>query len=160
MNTEKIYGVRPHVGVGVMIMRDGKVLLGRRRGSHGNATFGWCGGHLEFGESLEQRAAREVAEESGLEVDSLRLLCVSNVICYGTHYVDFEFIGEVSAGEPSVMEPDRVEAWGWYDLFHLPAPLFMPVELAIHSFMTGNMYNGSLWCDTSADARELGLIGS
>ncbi len=42
---------RPKVGLGVLIFKDGKVLLGKRKGAHGEGT--WCppGGHLEFGET-------------------------------------------------------------------------------------------------------------
>jgi len=132
---------RPLVGVGAMIMREGKVLLGRRQGKLGSATYGWAGGHLEFGETLEQCAARETLEETGLVITSLRFLCVSNIIAYNKHYLDFEFVAEVAAGEPQVLEPDKMVEWAWYDLDHLPAPLFKAAELAVQSYRTGQIYN-------------------
>ena len=46
------------VGVGVVIMRNGKILLGERIGSHGANTWATPGGHLEVGESIEACAAR------------------------------------------------------------------------------------------------------
>lgn len=131
----------PQVGVGAMVMRDGKVLLGRRKGAHGAGTFAWCGGHLEFGETLEQCAIREVREETGLIVRSLRLLCVSNIIAYNKHYIDFEFVTEVEPGEPQVCEPDKIEGWGWYQPDDLPAPLFRAGELALQSWRTGQFYH-------------------
>lgn len=133
--------LRPQVGVGAMVMRDGRVLLGRRKGAHGAGTYAWCGGHLEFGETLEACACREVREETGLEVVSLKLLCVSNIIAYSKHYVDFEFLVEVAPGEPRVLEPDRIECWGWYELDRLPAPLFKAGELALRSLATGQFYH-------------------
>ena len=54
------------VGVGVLLVRDGRVLLGERRGSHGAGTWAPPGGHLEDGETVEACARREVAEETGL----------------------------------------------------------------------------------------------
>lgn len=39
----------PRIGVGVLIFRDGKLLLGKRRGSHGAGDWSAPGGHLEFG---------------------------------------------------------------------------------------------------------------
>jgi 8-oxo-dGTP diphosphatase len=56
---------RPQVGVGVIIVRDGKILLGLRR-SHGAGTWALPGGHLEWGETVESCARREVKEETGL----------------------------------------------------------------------------------------------
>ncbi len=48
----------PKIGVGVLIIRDGKLLLGRRKGSHGAATWSAPGGHLEYGETPEACARR------------------------------------------------------------------------------------------------------
>ncbi|MER7309521.1 NUDIX domain-containing protein [Streptomyces griseoluteus] len=132
---------RPKVGVGVMLRRGSDMLLGKRLRSHGAGSYGWCGGHVEFGETLEEAAAREVAEESGLKVHGLRLLCVSNVREYGRHYIDIEFIAEDFEGTPAVREPDRLESWDWYRLDALPSPLFLPVRLALDSYRTGQMYN-------------------
>ncbi|OAP64355.1 hypothetical protein AYL99_00327 [Fonsecaea erecta] len=55
-----------------------KFLLGQRLGSHGAGTWALPGGHLEFGESLEECAAREVREETGLEVDEIEFLTATN----------------------------------------------------------------------------------
>jgi len=59
------------VGVGVIVRRDGRVLLGRRSGAHGADTWALPGGHLEFGETVEHCAAREVLEETGLVIDAV-----------------------------------------------------------------------------------------
>lgn len=132
---------RPKVGVGAMVLRNGKVLLGKRKGAHGAMTFGWVGGHLEYGETLEDCAKREALEETGLVLSNLKLICISNILAYQKHYVDFEFLAEALDGEPRVLEPDSVESWGWYDLDNLPSPLFKAVELAIKSYKSGEFYN-------------------
>ena len=66
---------RPLVGVGVIIIKEGKILLAERKGSHGQNTWASAGGHLVFGESLEECARREVLEEFGIHIQkSLRLI--------------------------------------------------------------------------------------
>lgn len=133
--------IRPYVGVGAMIMRDNKILLGMRKGSHGKDTYGWCGGHLEFAETIEECIRREVFEETGLYVRSQRFLCVSNILSYGMHYVDIEFLVTVRPGEPCVLEPHKVVGWDCYDVDKLPAPLFEPAAKAIRSYRDGRFYN-------------------
>ena len=76
-------------------MRDDRVFLARRQGSHGDATWGSAGGHLEFAESLEGCARQEALEELGVTVGEFRFLCVSNIVAYGKHYVDIEFLGDI-----------------------------------------------------------------
>ncbi|WP_312464265.1 nucleotide triphosphate diphosphatase NUDT15, partial [Pantoea endophytica] len=62
----------PQVGIGVLVFRDGKLLLGQRKGSHGAGDWSAPGGHLEFGESPEACARREVLEETGLQLGKLQ----------------------------------------------------------------------------------------
>ncbi len=112
------------VGVGAMVFKDGKVLLGKRKGSHGAGEYAWPGGHLEFGEKLEECVVREVKEETGMNVRAVRPLAISNVIKYGKHYLDIQFLVEYISGHPEVLEPDRVESWNWYDIDELPEPMF------------------------------------
>ena len=47
----------PKVGTAIIITRDNKILLMKRRGPHGAGTWSPPGGHLDFGESPEQCAA-------------------------------------------------------------------------------------------------------
>src|SRR5271170_3264971 len=56
----------PRVGVGVLVVKDQKILLGKRISSHGNQTYCPPGGHLEFGESPLECAKRELLEETSL----------------------------------------------------------------------------------------------
>ena len=50
------------VGIGVMIFKDGKVLLGKRKGSHGEGDWAFPGGHLDYMEGFEECARRETRE--------------------------------------------------------------------------------------------------
>jgi 8-oxo-dGTP diphosphatase len=131
--------------MGVLVMRRGRVLLGRRRGSHGEGYYAAPGGHIEFGESFEQAARREVREETGLEIADLRLLSVGNYIFKREdgerHYIDVDFVCEASTGEPQLMEPEKCDGWDWYDLDDLPQPMFVVTRRMIESLRSGLMFN-------------------
>jgi 8-oxo-dGTP diphosphatase len=63
---------RPKVGVGVIIMKDQKVLVGKRKRSHAPGTWNFPGGHLELNEEVFECAKREVQEEAGIKIKNLR----------------------------------------------------------------------------------------
>lgn len=125
------------VGVGVLVVRGDKLLLGKRCGLHMPGLFAAPGGHLEYGESFAQCAAREVKEETGLIVEDIRFLTIGNYEFNAKHYVDVDMIAMSSEGEPRVMEPDKVESWDWYELGALPAPLFLVTARMIESYQNG-----------------------
>jgi 8-oxo-dGTP diphosphatase len=126
---------RPLVGICVLILKDGKILLGKRRGSHGAGQYAAPGGHLEHLESFYQCATREVLEETGMQIGPLRFLRVLNATQYAPkHYVDIAFVAAWESGEPEVREPDKVESWGWYSPDDLPSPLFAMLPSAIDAF--------------------------
>jgi ADP-ribose pyrophosphatase YjhB (NUDIX family) len=63
------YPERPIVGVGAVILRDGKVVLIKRRYEPLKGEWSLPGGGVEIGETLEAAVAREMLEETGLEVE-------------------------------------------------------------------------------------------
>ncbi len=69
----KIDSFKPRVGVGILVIKEGKILLGQRKGAHGSGCYSPPGGHLEFKETVEQCAIRELIEETGLKPLSLQL---------------------------------------------------------------------------------------
>lgn len=141
--TEIDKNLRPLVGIGVMIMKNGKVLLGKRKSLLGGGDFAWPGGHLEYMESFENCVRREVREETGLEIKNIRFLRVYNMKEYAPkHYTDLAFVADWVAGEPKVLEPERCESWDWYDLDKLPSPLFVAEPITLDSYKTGkNFYD-------------------
>src|SRR6266571_3597462 len=121
---------RPKVGVAVIIIQGNKVLLGKRKGAHGVDTWAFPGGHLEFGETLEQCANREVMEETSLVIKNIHVAAVTNDIFKEdhNHYITIFMISTYKSGKAKVCEPEKCEQWQWYEWGNLPQTLFLPVQ--------------------------------
>ena len=74
MGTSREYPDRPLVGVGLIVMREGEVLLIRRGREPGRGRWALPGGAQRVGETVEAAGRRELREETGLEVGSLHLV--------------------------------------------------------------------------------------
>lgn len=120
---------RPLIGVGVIVMREGQVLLGKRNARHGAGTWQFPGGHLEWNEPIEDCARREVFEETGLRIDNLRRGPYTNDLFQeeGKHYVTLYVLADADGGEPILKEPDKCDRWGWFHWHDLPKPRFVPL---------------------------------
>jgi 8-oxo-dGTP diphosphatase len=126
------------VGVGVFIFRDNKFLMFKRRGSHGAGAWSIPGGHLEFGESFEETAVREVKEETGLAIKNIRFGAVTNDYFKeeGKHYVTIWVLSDWLRGKETITEPDKSSDLAWHTFNDLPEPLFLPwQELLKSQFM-------------------------
>ena len=129
------------VGIGVMVLKDGKVLLGKRKGSHGAGEYAFPGGHLDYMESFEECAKRETREESGIEIKNVRFLNLFNLKDYfPKHYVSVGLVADWESGEPQVLEPNKRQDWNWHDIDNLPQPLFGSVAQYIESYKAGKNY--------------------
>ena len=132
---------RPKVGVAVVVMKDGKILLGKRKGSHGEGEYAWPGGHMEYMESFTKCAKREVMEETAMEIDNIRFLRLYNLKEYDPkHYCDIGLIADWKSGEPQIMEPNKIDGWDWYDIDSLPSPLFSTIPSYIEAYKTGRNF--------------------
>lgn len=120
----------PKVGVGVILMKDGKVLLGKRKKSHGEGCWAHPGGHLEFGETFEECAKREVMEETGLKIKNIRVGAVTNDIFENEnkHYVTIHAICDYDSGELENKEPEKCEKWEWFEWDKLPDNVFLTIK--------------------------------
>lgn len=131
------------VGVGVVIVKDGKVLLAKRKKAFGQGEYCFPGGHLEYMESFEECARREVREECGLEIKNFKFLKVGNSDAYKPkHYVTVGFSADWDSGVPQTLEPEKSEEWQWYDINNLPEPLFVFSKSLADAYKTGkNFYD-------------------
>ena len=122
-------GEKPRVGTAILITKGDKVLLMKRKGPHGTGTWSTPGGHLDFGETPEDCAAREAKEEVGVDVVDIRFRSVTNDLfeASGRHYITVWMEGK-PLGEPFIASKREVEEIGWFHWDALPQPLFLPLE--------------------------------
>jgi 8-oxo-dGTP diphosphatase len=120
---------RPLIGVAVIVKKNGMVLLGKRKNSHGDGTWAFPGGHLEFSESIEECARREVFEETGIKIKNIKYGPYTNDIFEreGKHYVTLFVLADYDAGVPRVKEPHKCERWQWHQWPPEVTPHFLPI---------------------------------
>lgn len=104
--------IEPRVAVG-LVVRDGRVLMTRRKKRESTLRWNLPGGSIEPGETAEEAVVREVLEETGVVCTAVRRLGIRNhpdthvTICYVLcHYVD---------GSPRVRERDRSDRAQWVE---------------------------------------------
>ncbi len=106
-NIKREYPDRPIVGVGAVIIKDGKVLLVKRGQEPGYGTWSIPGGAVNLGERLSQAIEREVLEETGLVVKAGEMVKVYEPVIRDDkgrvryHYVLIDFICHPISGEIS-----------------------------------------------------------
>ena len=124
---------RPGVGVLVILKYNNKVLLGKRKGSHGHGEWSFPGGHLEMDETIEECGIREVLEETGINIKNKPLndehytndIFTNEKKHYITIYQKY-IINELII--PELIEPDKCFEWKWCEINNLPEPLFLCVK--------------------------------
>lgn len=90
---KRLYPNRPIIGVGAVIICNGKILLEKRKGEPGRGKWTIPGGLVELGESAEQTVIREVREETNLEVEKPELIdVVNNVIVDENDEIKYHFV--------------------------------------------------------------------
>ncbi|MFX1379467.1 MAG: NUDIX hydrolase [Promethearchaeota archaeon] len=99
------YPIRPHIGVGVLLLRDNHLLLVKRKFAPDAGYWSIPGGHLDLGEKLEIAAVRETLEETGFKVKVSKLAGIIDKIMYDAsgkiefHYVLINYFVEEIEGD-------------------------------------------------------------
>jgi 8-oxo-dGTP diphosphatase len=120
------------VGVSIMIFRETEdsvsmdleteLLIGKRKGSHGEGIYSVPGGHIEYGETFEQCCSRELEEEIGVSFDSYTPIDFSEDFFVDKQYTTLYFKANNVNPEIEIknMEPDKCEGWEWVKIKDLP----------------------------------------
>jgi 8-oxo-dGTP diphosphatase len=127
------YPERPIVGVGAVILDEGRVLLIERRHAPLKGEWSLPGGTLELGETLEEGIRREVLEETGLIIDPLAIVEVFDRISRDAdgriqyHYVLVDYLCRVIGGQLACATDAPDARWAARDDLDLVAPFTVQV---------------------------------
>jgi mutator protein MutT len=101
----RLYPKQPFVGVGAVLVRDGEILLEKRKNEPGKGKWSIPGGLVELGETVEEAVIREVKEETGLDVEKPEQVDVVDGITKDEngrvkyHFVIIDFFLRLRGGE-------------------------------------------------------------
>jgi 8-oxo-dGTP diphosphatase len=132
---ERRYPNRPLVGVGAIIFRRHRILMAQRGKEPLKGWWSLPGGALELGESLTDAVCREVLEETGLEVEPVKLFEVFERIIRDAdgapeyHYILIDYICRVTGG--TLFPGDDVCAVDWVRRSDLPSLQITEGTLAV-----------------------------
>lgn len=135
-------------GVGVILVRNGRILLGKRHPDPKKADSAfksageWSlpGGKIDFGESLEKAAIREVKEETGIKISNPKVISVHNFKNKHAHFVTVGLVAKKWKGKAKVTEPNEMTEWAWFSLKKLPKPRYFPSFGVIENYLKKKFY--------------------
>ena len=130
------------VGIGVLILQNGRLLLVHRACSAADTggiyePDSWClpGGKQEYGETILEWAVRETKEETNLDINDLQVYSAVDDLQPGKHYVTIQVIARACSGTLCVMEPEKQDEWKWFPVDQLPKNIYTPSKKFIDAYL-------------------------
>ncbi|MBX4969956.1 NUDIX domain-containing protein [Rhizobium binae] len=123
----------PGLGVGLVILRDDRILLYKRVNPPEAGYWNIVGGKVDHMEPAEEAARREAEEETGLKIGRIEQIGVTEQIIDADrqHWMSILYLARDIEGEPQLTEPDKLSDFGWFALTDLPMPLSAFTRAAI-----------------------------
>ena len=135
------------VGVGVLILKDNKVLLGHRctkyddtGGIHEPDSWTLPGGKQEYNETILECAIRETKEETNLVISDFDVIGASDDIGTDRHFITIHVLAKGISGELKIMEKNKIDDWKWFDLDNMPEKIYSPSEKTIKTYLKRRNY--------------------
>lgn len=127
----------PPVAANVLVIDAGRVLLGRRVMEPGRGLWSLPGGFVDYGEKIRAAAAREVLEESGLEVVITTLLDVSDFVTPDESKRGIVVFFRAELGGGTLAPGSDIDRVGWFSPDELPPLAFEGDAAVIEAWHAG-----------------------
>jgi len=128
----------------LVLIKEDKMLLSRRyKTGYFDGYYSLPAGHLDGKETCKQALVREAKEEIGLDLDSsgLKFIHAMNRKIPEDERIDFFFTIDEWEEEPKIMEPEKCDDLGWFEINNLPENIIPHVKQAINCFMNDINYS-------------------
>ncbi len=128
------------IGCEILVIKEGKLLFGKRKNTFGEGSWGLPGGHLEYSEKLVNAAKRELEEETGIKEGDLKLVAIVDDPREDQHYLHVAFKLDNFTGEAKLMEPEKCAEWKFFSMEELPDNIFIGHKKIIETFVKKTLY--------------------
>lgn len=124
-------------GITVMIFKDGKMLLGKRIGSHGDGEYSFSSGYRE---SMGRYTTRAIVGEDDIQFNNLGLQYLTYPkLDAPNHYLHLHVTDDASSN-PKGQKPDTYTSWDGYDINNIPFSFWDCLQQAISCYQTGKTF--------------------
>lgn len=127
----------PNINVDILVIRDGKILLGlmtEQWNYKGRQVYGMPGREIHFREKMGDTIKRNIKEEFDCNVTKYKIISVNANYALGNHFIGIGATAEID-GVPKVLLPEDWVKWEWFDKNNIPDNLFPPAKNLIDSYL-------------------------
>lgn len=134
--------------VNLIFLRNKEVLLARRfQTGYMDGSYELPSGHLDGKETVQEAAAREAFEETGVSVETKDLHVHHVLHRYGDPHerIEFFLVATHWEGEPKIAEPEKCDDLRWFPIYALPENMIPKSKYGLEKALAGELYSEFGW---------------
>lgn len=131
----------PVVSVDIIISKNEKILLGKlsnKWSDKGKYEWGLPGREIEFNDTFKKTVLKNLKQETGMELESFKIICINNNFGFGNHYVSIGILVGAK-GNPQIIKKEDWKEWKWFNKTNMPKNLFPSAKNTIECFLSNKL---------------------